>query len=53
MRTSEPKPHKLLVSVDSEVRKRSRKHNDANFGIGTLAPFPFNLVHRRSLLASW
>src|SRR5262245_13133529 len=55
MRTSEPKPHEidaLLVSFDSEVRKRERcvasdlrfrssqtmlRPNDANFGIGTLA----------------
>src|SRR3954453_21239762 len=40
MRTSEPKPHeinKLLVSYDSEVRKRECRRNDANFGIGTLA----------------
>ena len=39
MRTSEPKPHwidKLPVSLDSEVRKRACRHDDANFGIGTL-----------------
>src|SRR5262245_20972424 len=35
MRTSEPK---LLVSFDSEVRQTSMLQNDANFGIGTLAP---------------
>src|SRR5215467_7268337 len=27
----------LLVSFDSEVRKRTYRKNDANFGIGTLA----------------
>jgi len=40
MRTSELKPHqidKLLVSLDSEVRKTSLPQNDANFGIRTLA----------------
>ena len=40
MRTSEPKPHqsnRLLVSLDSEVRKLRVPQNEANFGIGTLA----------------
>src|SRR5262245_9759457 len=39
MRTSEPRPHQineLLVSFDSEVRQTRLRHNDANFGIGTL-----------------
>jgi ABC-2 type transport system ATP-binding protein len=43
MRTSEPKPHwinKLLVSFDSEARKRGCRTTDANFGIGTLVDVP-------------
>jgi len=52
MRTSEPKPHwinKLLVSVDSEVRKRRVPHDDANSGIGTLVQRSLPL--RRKYLA--
>src|SRR5262245_36081736 len=42
MRTSDPSHtrfKKLLVSFDSEVRKRRCRKNDTNFGIGTLVRF--------------
>src|SRR5262249_24609491 len=36
----------LLVAFDSEVRKTSVPQNEANFGIGTLAP---DTIHRKEV----
>src|SRR5213596_3035166 len=38
----------LLVVLDSEVRKRGCRTNDANFGIGPLVPGGMNLPRLRS-----